>query len=146
MWLVQRGSPESKPRGRAGTESEEDQRIGAHAEADSPRWARLGGWRTRLYSNSLALVMGLIFLASWAIQSVAGWKTFNSSRIDHDQATIAWTGYLVEPEFWESTFQNWQSEFLAVGSMAVLSVYLRQRGSPESKPVGASHGATGTEG
>ena len=78
-------------------------REGEHAGRDSPSWARAGGVRTRLYSNSLVIVM-------------------------------------------VATLQNWQSEFLAVGSMAVLSIYLRQRGSPESKPVGAPHDATGVEG
>jgi hypothetical protein len=59
---------------------------------------------------------------------------------------VSWSEYLVRPDFWEKTLQNWQSEFLAVGSMAILAVYLRQRGSPESKPVGASHHTTGVEG
>lgn len=64
---------------------------------------------------------------------------------DHEPR-VAWMGYLGTADFWESTLQNWQSEFLAVGSMAVLSIYLRQRGSPESKPVGAPYEATGVEG
>ena len=59
---------------------------------------------------------------------------------------MAWIGYIGTANFWTTTLQNWQSEFLAIGSMAILSVYLRQRGSPESKPVGAAHGATGIEG
>ena len=59
---------------------------------------------------------------------------------------MSWVHYLGSSDFWDRTLQNWQSEFLAVGSMAILSVYLRQRGSPESKPVGAPHDATGLEG
>lgn len=62
------------------------------------------------------------------------------------QEPISWLGYLASADFWNRTLQNWQSEFLAVSSMVLLSIYLRQRGSPESKPVGAPHTATGMEG
>jgi hypothetical protein len=146
VWLVQRGSPESKRLDKAGRESERDQRIGAHAGASSPRWARAGGLRTRIYSNSLLIVMGVIFLGSWFAQSVTGWSEYNADQVEHREPETSWIGYLGTPTFWESTLQNWQSEFLAVGSMVVLSIYLRQRGSPESKPVGAAHDATGMEG
>jgi hypothetical protein len=146
VWLVQRGSPESKEPGREGTESDEDQKVAEHAAADSPAWARTGGLRTRLFSSSLGLVMGLIFLGSWAAQSVAGTAAYNRQQLAQREDPVSWWGYVVSADFWNRTLQNWQSEFLAVGSMAVLSVYLRQRGSPESKPVGASHEATGVEG
>jgi hypothetical protein len=146
VWFIQRGSPESKEPGKAGGESDEEQLLGEHSTPDSPRWARAGGWRTGLYSNSLAIVMASIWLLSWFGQSVTGWSEYNSDQLTHDQSTVDWLGYLGTAHFWESTLQNWQSEFLAVGSMAVLSIYLRQRGSPESKPVGAPHHATGTEG
>jgi hypothetical protein len=146
VWFLQRGSPESKELDKAGGESDEDQLVGEHARADSPLWARAGGWRTRLYSNSLVAVMTSIWLLSWFGQSVTGWSEYNSDQLTHDQSTVSWIGYLGSAHFWESTLQNWQSEFLAVGSMAVLSIYLRQRGSPESKPVGAPHDATGMEG
>jgi hypothetical protein len=146
VWFVQRGSPESKKPGDEGRESDEDQRVGAHARDDSPRWARAGGLRTRLYSNSLLIVMGTIWVLSWFGQSVTGWSDYNSDQITHHQPTVNWLGYLGSADFWQATLQNWQSEFLAVGSMAALSIYLRQRGSPESKPVGAPHDATGVEG
>ena len=103
-------------------------------------------FRTWLFSNSLLLVMGAIWLASWLGQSVTGRVAYNAERFDHQQAAVSWWQYLGSPDFWNRTLQNWQSEFLAVGSMAVLSIYLRQRGSPESKPVGAPHTATGVEG
>jgi hypothetical protein len=90
--------------------------------------------------------MGSIFLASWLVQSIAGWASYNEERLQRLQDPLRWSGYVRGPDFWSRTLQNWQSEFLAVGSMAVLSIYLRQRGSPESKPVGESHGATGVEG
>jgi hypothetical protein len=146
VWFVQRGSPESKRLDQAGSESDEDQDVGAHAPPDAPRWARTAGWRRRVYSNSLLLVMGAIWVASWLGQSVTGWSDHNANQITHHQPTVNWLGYVGTADFWEATLQNWQSEFLAVGSMAVLSIYLRQRGSPESKPVGAPHEATGVEG
>jgi hypothetical protein len=146
VWFVQRGSPESKELGKEGGESDEDQLVAEHSKPDSPLWARVGGVRTALYSNSLLIVMVAIWLLSWFGQSVTGWSEFNSDQITHDEPTVGWIGYLGTASFWEATLQNWQSEFLAVGSMAVLSIYLRQRGSPESKPVGAAHDATGVEG
>jgi hypothetical protein len=146
VWLIQRGSPESKKPGKAGTESDAEQKVGEHAPPDAPRWARLGGWRTRVFSNSLLLVMGAIWLASWAGQSITGHVAYNAERFDHQQAALSYWSYVASPDFWNRTLQNWQSEFLAVGSMAVLSVYLRQRGSPESKPVGEPHTATAEEG
>jgi hypothetical protein len=146
VWLLQRGSPESKELHKAGLESDEEQRVGAHATPDSPRWAHVGGARTALFSWSLSLVMGLIFLVSWLAQSVAGRAAFNETRLQRLQDPISWTTYLGNADFWSRSLQNWQSEFLAVGSMAVLSIYLRQRGSPESKPIGGAHASTGIEG
>ena len=146
IWFVQRGSPESKEPGKEGRESAEDQRLGAHAGEGSPAAAGAGGFRTFVFSNSLVAFMMAIFIASWLVQSITGLTDFNSQQMDHRQETVSWLEYLREPNFWEETLQNWQSEFLAVGSMAVFSIYLRQRGSPESKPVGAAHTDTGVEG
>ncbi|MEW5660211.1 DUF6766 family protein [Streptomyces cinereoruber] len=146
VYLLQRGSPESKPLDRAGTESERDQRMGDHARADSPRWAGTKDWRQVLYSRSLGLVMAVFFLLSWLAQSISGAAAYNELRLRQLQAPIPWRSYLASSDFWNRSLQNWQSELLAVAAMAVLSVYLRQRGSPESKPVGATHGATGVEG
>jgi hypothetical protein len=146
VWFVQRGSPESKQPDEVGLESDRDQKVGRYADASSPSWARAGGPRTAVFSWSLSIVMALIFLASWLVQSIGGWASYNETRLQQLQDPLSWSGYLVDPDFWSRTLQNWQSEFLAVGSMAVLSIYLRQRGSPESKPVGAAHSATGVEG
>jgi hypothetical protein len=146
VWLVQRGSPESKPVGEEGGEDDKKQKLGRHVSSTSPRWARAGGWRTALYSNSLGLVMGLFFLGSWGAQLVAGTSAYNSERLQNLLAPISMPEYAISANFWNRTLQNWQSEFLAVGSMVVLSIYLRQRGSPESKPVGSPHTATGVEG
>ena len=144
--LVQRGSAESKPPGEEGTESDRDQRVASHAQGDSPPWARAGGWRTALFSRSLGLVMGGLFLLTWAASAVAGRAAYNGQQLGQRQDPVSFLGYLGEADFWNRSFQNWQSEMLAVGSMAVFSVYLRQRGSPESKLVGAAHHDTGRTG
>jgi hypothetical protein len=146
VWLLQRGSPESKELHKAGGESDEDQEVHEHARPDSPGWARAGGWRLALYSNSLGVVMALVFLASWAAQAVAGWVVFSEERLRRLQDPVTFGDYVTGADFWSRSLQNWQSEFLAVGSMAVFAIYLRQRGSPESKPVGEPHDSTGIEG
>ena len=146
VWLVQRGSPESKELDQAGPESDKRQKVGEYAEDASPRLAAIGGLATRLYSRSLGIVMSVIFLASWVAQSIAGWAAFNEQRMSQLQDPLAWLGYIRSADFWSRSLQNWQSEFLAIGSMAVLSIYLRQRGSPESKPTGAAHESTGVSG
>jgi hypothetical protein len=90
--------------------------------------------------------MGVLFLLSWLAQSVAGSAAYNEQQLRDLQAPVGWARYVASADFWNRTLQNWQSELLAVASMVVLSIYLRQRGSPESKPVGAAHTATGVEG
>jgi hypothetical protein len=142
VWIVQLGSPESKPLDRIGLETDEQQQVGRFVTEKSPAWARAGGWRTTLYSTSLGLVMGLLFLLSWTAQAVAGWSAFNAEQLVDLQDPISLDGYLLSADFWNRSLQNWQSELVAIRSMVVLSVYLRQRGSPESKPVGAPHSVT----
>ncbi len=146
VWLVQRGSNESKEVGEEGLESDQKQRLGGYAPENGPRWAKLRGWRSAVYSNSFLLLMTTIFLGSWLGQSTTAWTEFNEEQGQHDEPTISWGEYLGEPDFWEKSLQNWQSEFLAVGAMAIFTVYLRQRGSPESKPVGAPHEETASSG
>jgi hypothetical protein len=146
VWLIQRGSSESKKPGEEGPESDKEQRIGRFANDDSPEWARTGGWRTAVFSRSLGLLMGGLFLLTWAASSIAGWAAYNGEQLGQLEDPVSYLGYLGAPDFWNRSFQNWQSEMLAVGSMAVFSVYLRQRGSPESKPVGVAHAETGQTG
>jgi hypothetical protein len=129
IWLLQRGSSESKPPGEQGG-------------AGDPHAAGLG---LRLYSHSLVIVMTVIWVLSWFGQSIAGRVVYNAEQLDHREDPIGWVAYLGTSDFWSRTLQNWQSEFLAVGSMAVFAIYLRQRGSPESKPVGAPDEETGSE-
>ncbi|MCA5894857.1 hypothetical protein LEP48_18035 [Isoptericola sp. NEAU-Y5] len=146
VWLVQRGSPESKKVGGAGRESDEEQKVGEHAEPGSPSWAKVRGWRLSVYSRSLSLVMGAIFVASWVAQSAGGAVAFSEEQMRDLQDPAPWAQYLTMPDFWSRTLQNWQSEMLAVLSMVVLSIYLRERGSPESKPVGMAHDTTAVGG
>lgn len=144
VWLVQKGSPESKEIEKRGVQSDEEELIGQFSKKDSPTWAKAGGFRTALFSTSLGLVMGAVFVLSWLVQSVTGYSAHAEQQLANLQDPGTWGEYLVSPEFWNRTLQNWQSEFLAVWSMVILSVYLRQRSSPESKPVGEAHDATGT--
>ena len=141
IWLFQRGSPESPSQ--PGRDSDKEEKVGRYALQSSPRWAKAGGWRTAVYSYSLPILMGAIFVASWLGQSVTGWTSYNEEQQMHDEPTVSWAAYVVRPNFWEETLQNWQSEFLALGSMAVFAIYLRARGSPESKKVGDPHHKTG---
>jgi hypothetical protein len=146
IWLVQKGSPESKEVDQTGTESDEDQLVGEYSNQKSPAWAKASGWRRTVFSNSLGTTMGLIFVLCWLVQSFTGTSAYNEEQISNFQQPVTWTEYVTSAEFWNRTLQNWQSEFLAVGSMVVLSIYLRQRGSPESKPVGAAHDDTASTG
>ncbi|MBT9257413.1 hypothetical protein KMZ32_16670 [Phycicoccus sp. MAQZ13P-2] len=142
VWLVQRGSSESKSPGDEGRESDEQQMVEQFARPDSPAWAKVGGWRTRLNSHSLVLVMLLIFLGSWSAQAIAGRVANNEERLRDQLDPLSMGAYLASPDFWGRTLQNWQSELLAIGTMAVFAIYLRERGSPESKEVGAPHAVT----
>jgi hypothetical protein len=146
VWLVQKGSNESKRLEDVGIESKQKQKLEGFAPDDAPRWAKSRGAARILYENSLLLAMTLIFFATWLVQSLNNWREFNAEQLEHDDAAVSWGRYLIDPDFWERTLENWQSEFLAVGTMAIFTVYLRQRGSPESKPVGAPHDETASSG
>ena len=144
VWLLQRGSSESKSLDDAGLMSDQSQFVGGYAKPNSPRWARGRGLARRLYENSLGLAMLFCFLGSWVGQSVTDWRAYNHHQLEHDSSPIGWGEYWGNADFWDRSLQNWQSEFLAIGTMAVFTIYLRQRGSAESKPVGTPHDETGT--
>ncbi len=143
IYLYQRGSVESKKLGEAGLGSDQKEKIGGWSQPNSPRLAKLGDWRTGLYAHSLTIALASIFVLSWLVQSLTGMNEFNNEQREHDDATVSWARYVTLPDFWEKTLQNWQSEFIALGTLTVFSIYLRQRGSPESKPVGSPHHETG---
>jgi hypothetical protein len=146
VWLVQKGSNESKELDSVGLESKQAQRVEGFAPENGPRWAKMQDFRRVLYENSLLVTMATLFLLMWLGQSLNNWREFNAEQRAHNESTVSWGSYLLDPDFWDKTLQNWQSEFLAVGTMAVFTIYLRQRGSPESKPVGAPHDETGSSG
>jgi hypothetical protein len=140
-FLVQKGSPESR---RPGVKElvDADPRDFA-AEPDAPWPVRRGGWVLRLYEHSLGLTFILLFLVSWVGHALGGFAEYAADQVEHGQARPTLAEYLVSARFWFESFQNWQSEFLAIASMVWLAVYLRQRWSPESKPVHAAHDETG---
>jgi hypothetical protein len=113
------------------------------ASAKAPWPVRKGGWILKLYSNSLSIVFATLFLASWAMHLYGSWQNHNVEQLAKGLRGDSVQEYLGQAEFWFETFQNWQSEFLSVFSIVFLTIYLRQKGSPESKPVDAPDLETG---
>ena len=146
VWLVQKGSTESKPLDDAGPETDQQARVRGYAPDDGPKWAKVNGWRRRVLENSLGVAFLILFIGSWFGQSVSNWTEFNDEQTEHGEPVVGYLSYLAEADFWNRSLQNWQSEFLAVATMTAFSIYLRQRGSAESKPVGAPHHETGSSG
>jgi hypothetical protein len=142
VWLYQKGSPESKKL--EGHEPvDEDPR---NTDRDDAPWlARTGGVKTWLYERSLSTALFALFFFSFVVHAASGARAYSAEQVAHGGEEVGTVAYLKTSQFWFESFQNWQSEFLAVGALVVLSVYLRQRGSPESKPVAAAHAETGTE-
>jgi hypothetical protein len=140
-FLIQRGSPESR---RPGVKElvDSDPRDFA-SQPDVPWPVKRGGWVLRLYEHSLGLAFVLLFLIAWVGHALGGFAVYAADEIAHRQPPPTLADYLMSSRFWFESFQNWQSEFLAIASMVWLAVYLRQRGSPESKPVHARHAETG---
>ncbi|WP_323180079.1 DUF6766 family protein [Streptomyces sp. NBC_00893] len=146
VWLLQRGSPESRKLDRVGTESDRERRMGKHARENSPRRAGIGGARQALFSRSLGPVMAGLFLLSWLAQSIAGVAAYSEKQLRSLQVPISWGSYLTSADFWSRSLCRTGSPNSWVACMATFSVHLRQRGSPESKPVGTPHGTNGVEG
>lgn len=139
IYLRQIGSAESKSL----TEKEETDREPQPTVKDTPWPVRQGGWILKLYSHSLSIAFALLFLSSWAIHFYGSWKDENIQQQIAGNSPVTMQDFLTGPRFWFETFQNWQSEFLSVLSIVFLTIYLRQKGSPESKPVDAPHMETG---
>jgi hypothetical protein len=142
VFLRQRGSPESKKLHGREPQDRDPNRAGHGKHVPWP--VRRGGFVLRLYENSLSIALFLIFLISLWLHALGGVDAYNEEQIAHGNQPISAVEYVSRSQFWFESFQNWQSEFLAVGALAVLAIYLRQRGSPESKPVAAPHDETGT--
>lgn len=109
----------------------------------APGPVRRGGWRLKIYRQSLSLTFGLLFAVSFALHGVGGWHDFNEDQAAHGHGPAPLLTYLESPRFWFESFQNWQSEFLSLAAMVAGTIYLRQHGSAESKPVHAAHSETG---
>lgn len=145
-FLIQRGSAESKaPPDEGGSGSDGIDADPAHhrSDPDAPWPVRRGGWVLRVYENSLSLAFLLLFLASFAGHALTGLTELNAEQRAHGAGVVSIVGYVTSAQFWFESLQNWQSEFLAVASIVLLSIIFRQRGSPESKPVHAPVGKTG---
>jgi hypothetical protein len=146
-FLVQRGSSESKKpedeSGPDGEEVDEDPR-GHRGDPGAPWPVRRGGLVLKVYENSLSLAFLTLFLATFLLHAAGGAAEYSADQVAHGQEGVSMIGYLATSRFWFESFQNWQSEFLSVISIVVLSIFLRQKGSPESKPVHAPHSETGS--
>ena len=139
-FLYQKGSSESKPVDRDAPQDEDPR--DASDTALTPWPVRKGGWVLTLYENSLALAFFGLFFASMALHALGGSRAFNDEQAQHGQAAISVWRYVTTSQFWFESMQNWQSEFIAVAAIVALSIFLRQRGSAESKPVAAPHRET----
>lgn len=141
-FLFQKGSPESK---KLDEEEEVDKDPKeSRGKKDAPWPVRRGGLVLKLYENSLCIALFLLFVASFALHAAGGAREYSREEALHGGEAVSLIQYLGTARFWHESFQNWQSEFLSVAVLILLSIYLRQKGSPESKPVDAPHTQTGT--
>jgi hypothetical protein len=140
-FLIQKGSPESKDPD--GDEVDADPRE-QRDKPGVPGPVRRGGFALKLYEHSLTLALFALFLLSFVLHALGGHAEFNQQQLEHGEAAVSLWSFVTSSEFWFQSMQNWQSEFLAVAVLAVLGIFLRQRGSPESKPVAAPHAQTGS--
>jgi hypothetical protein len=142
VFLFQKGSAESK---KLDGDNECDEDPEAHRnDPGAPAPVRKGGWILTLYKNSLSLAFLLLFALSFVLHASNGARKYNEEQLEHGSTEhIGAIQYMGNAKFWYESFQNWQSEFLAVLAIVTLSIWLRQWGSPESKPVHASYEETG---
>jgi hypothetical protein len=143
VYLFQKGSSESKPLDRNDPVDRDPRK--SKAKADAPWPVRKGGLVLRLYEYSLSLAFFILFTISFLLHGLGGASAHNEERALHGEPPLRVLEYMTSARFWFESFQNWQSEFLAIWAMVVLSIFLRQRGSPESKPVDAPHSRTGAD-
>ena len=141
VFLFQKGSSESKPMGKSSPQDEDPR--DAKVKDATPWPVKRGGLVLKLYEHSLSILLLLLFVASFTLHAAGGTAAYNEEQQSHGQPTVTMLGYLGTSRFWFESFQNWQSEFLAVAVLVGASVYLREKGSPESKPVAEPHYETG---
>jgi hypothetical protein len=140
-FLYQKGSAESKDPDK---EDDVDENSNKAKNKNSPSPVKKGGWRLKLYEHSLSLAFLLLFLGSFFLHAKGGAGDYNEEQRAHGRAeSVTTIEYMATSRFWFESFQNWQSEFLAVGLMVVLTIFLREKGSQESKPVATPHNEHG---
>jgi hypothetical protein len=142
-YLFQRGSPESKDPDKAAPQ-DRDPKLDAN-NRNAPWPVRAGKIVRTLYAHSLGLGLLLLFGISFVLHLLGSASDAAERAIEIGEAPPTVLDHLGSSQFWFESFQNWQSEFLSTGLLIVLSIFLRERGSPESKPVGAPHSKTGTD-
>ena len=143
IFLYQKGSSESKPPDtieRVDVIPEESRK-----RKDAPWPVRRGGWVLKVYENSLSIAFVALFLLSFTLHAAGGAREYSQDQVEHGEPPVSTLEYICTSRFWFESFQNWQSEFLSVGAMVVLTIWLRQKGSPESKPVDTPHDETGND-
>jgi hypothetical protein len=139
--LYQRGSAESKDPDKP-ADVDEDPALHRH-DPNAPWPVRRGGWILWIYAHSLSIAFLLLFGVSFILHAISGCREFSEDQVFHGEQPVSVLQFMITSRFWFQSFQNWQSEFLAIGAMVVLSIWLRQKGSPESKRVAAPHSDTG---
>jgi hypothetical protein len=141
-FLFQKGAAESKDPDKDHEPVDEDPRK-HRDDPDVPAPVRRGGLALKLYENSLSLVLMLLFVISFALHAVTGRNEYSAEQVQHGEPAASVLDYVTSAQFWFESFQNWQSEFMSVAALTLLSIWLRQRSSPESKPVFKPHAETG---
>jgi hypothetical protein len=140
-YLFQRGSSESKPVDKPAPQDEDPRE--ARDRPGVPWPVRRGGWILSIYERSLSLLFGVLFIAAFWLHAVGGARAYSEEQLAHGGEAVSTWQYLGTSQFWFESFQNWQSEFMVVALMVGASVYLRHKGSAESKPVAQPHADTG---
>lgn len=138
--LYQRGSAASKKLDEK-NEVDEDPRLHKH-ESDVPWPVKRGGLILVIYERSLGGIFLLLFLISFMLHAVSGAGAYSAEQVQHGGQAVSTWQYMGTAQFWFESLQNWQSEFLALACMVILSIFLRERYSPESKPVAYPHHKT----
>ncbi|MCA8832247.1 DUF6766 family protein [Hymenobacter pini] len=139
IWLRQRGSSESKKL----YEEEEVDKEPDPNKKDAPGPVKRSGWQLFLYRRSLSIAFFLLFFGAIWLHAKGGAEVYSIEQQHEGKPAVTTLEYMATSRFWFESFQNWQSEFLSIVSIVGLSIFLRQHGSPESKPVDAAHSDTG---
>jgi hypothetical protein len=142
-FLKQKGASDSKPI--TGEVPEDEDPNEKRNQPGVPWPVKKGGWILKLYDHSLTIALFSLFVLSLLVHAYGGSVEYCLQQQEHGEECVGMLGFMITPRFWFQSFQNWQSEFLSVGVLVVLTIFLRQKGSTESKPVATPHYETGNE-